>query len=304
MTREPAPICLIDASIYIFRYYFALPDNWFSREQGYGTGAVYGYSTFLLRLLEETGASHLAACYDESLGGCFRNEIYPDYKISRALPDEALAFQLRACRQAGELLGIASFASDTHEADDLIGSLARKLRRGKKPIAILTRDKDLGQLLRRPQDYLWDYTGERRIYGPDLEQKLGVRPEQLADYLALVGDSIDDIPGVPGVGGKTAATLLQHYGDIDTLFRQLDTVATLPLRGAGKLAARLGEHREQIAVARQLARIVEDLPLPVTTADLKRSAVNWPGLESFAEDMGFGRGFMTRAKRALHGKEA
>lgn len=296
---SPSPVCLIDASIYIFRYYFSLPDNWISREQGYGTGAVYGYSTFLLRLLEREQPQYLAACYDESLGQCFRNDIYPDYKISRPHPDEALAFQLRACRRFGEIVGIASFASPSHEADDLIGSLSPLVRQSQQPLAILTRDKDLGQLIRRPQDYLWDHAADRRAYAPDLEAKVGVRPDQLVDYLALVGDSIDDIPGVPGVGPKTASALLAHFGDIDRLWRGLDQVASLPIRGARSLAAKLVEHRDQVAIARQLARIVEDLPVAASLQDLRWGAVDWWELEVFADDMGFGEGFVQRCRRAL-----
>ncbi|UZJ45905.1 flap endonuclease [Marinimicrobium sp. C6131] len=295
----PSPICLIDASIYIFRYYFSLPDHWSSREHGYGTGAVYGYSTFLMRLIEQTRPTHLAACYDESLGQCFRNDLYPDYKASRAHPDEALAFQLAACRRFGEILGIASFASRTHEADDLIGSLARTMRRSPRPLAILTRDKDLGQLLCRPQDYLWDHAADQRAYAPDIEAKLGVRPDQLVDYLALVGDSIDDIPGVPGVGPKTASALLAHFGTLDELWANREAVATLPIRGAKSLAAKLEVHWEQVAISRQLAKIVDNLPLDVTLSDLTFGPVDWWAMEEFADEMGFGDGFLSRARRVL-----
>lgn len=295
-----SPVCLLDASIYIFRYYFSLPDNWFSRDQGYGTGAVYGYSTFLLRLLEQERPSHIAACYDESLGQCFRNDIYPDYKVSRPHPDEALAFQLRACRRFGEILGIASFASERYEADDLIGSLGRVVvGASEQPMAILTRDKDLGQLIRRPQDYLWDHAADRRAYAPDLEAKVGVRPDQLVDYLALVGDSIDDIPGVPGVGSKTACALLKHFGDLEGIWAGLDDIAALPIRGAKTLAAKLAANRDQVSVSRQLALIEVEVPLAVTLTDLRHGSVDWWALEAFADEMGFGEGFVTRTRRAL-----
>lgn len=299
MSASQAPICLIDASIYIFRYYFSMPDNWFSVEKHYGTGAVYGYSLFLLRLLEQQRPTHLAACYDESLGQCFRNEIYPDYKASRALPDEALAFQLRACRHFGELLGIPSYASQTHEADDLIGTLTRICRAAPRPIAILTRDKDLSQLLARPQDYLWDHAADQTFYAADIERKLGVTPAQLVDYLALVGDSIDDIPGVPGIGAKTASALLQHYGSLTNLFEDPDSLAQLPIRGARGLAEKLLDYREQIEIAQQLARIVEDLPLGLKLDDLRLGEPDWTGLEEFAQEMGFGKAFITRVQKVL-----
>lgn len=299
MSAVQTPVCLIDASIYIFRYYFSMPDNWFSAEEGYGTGAVYGYSLFLLRLLEQQRPSHIAACYDESLAQCFRNDIYPDYKASRALPGEALAFQLRACRRFGELLGIASFASQTHEADDLVGTLTRVCRASARPVAILTRDKDLGQLLTRPQDYLWDHAADQKFHAADIEAKLGVTPAQLVDYLALVGDSIDDIPGVPGIGAKTASGLLQRYGSLTKLFDDPGSLAQLPIRGARGLAEKLLNYREQIEIAQQLARIVDDLPLNLQLDDLQLGEADWTGLEEFAREMGFGKAFMTRAQNAL-----
>ena len=146
------PTLLIDASIYIFRYYFAMPDRWFSEKKGWSTAAVYGFTTFLIQLLQQQPL-RIAACFDESLGSCFRNDIFPAYKSSRVLPDECLAFQLSACREVSELLGLACFSSDRYEADDLLASLYQDLKRSPRPIAVLTSDKDLGQLLSRSQDF-------------------------------------------------------------------------------------------------------------------------------------------------------
>lgn len=281
------PVCLIDASIYIFRYYFSLPDRWFAPATGYGTAAVYGYTGFLLSLLEAERPSYMAACFDESLGSGFRHSLYPDYKSSRALPDDALAFQLAACRQVTSLLGIADFACETYEADDWIGSLYQRCMRQRAPVAILTRDKDLGQLLRREQDYLWDYAANQRHYSGDIEAKFGVSPSALVDYLALVGDTSDDIPGVPGIGAKTAAALLQAFGSIDALWLRLDEVAQLPLRGARSLAARIEAHWEQIALAQSLATIVTDVPTVKNMEQLRPKAVNFSDFEQFCRDMGW-----------------
>lgn len=256
-------ICLLDASIYIFRYYFSLPDHWFSSED-YPTAAVYGYTTFLLNFLRQQRPQMMAACFDESLGSCFRNQLYPDYKCSRVLPDEALAFQLHACREVTELLGVATFASATYEADDLLGALLTDLVAAgeTRSVGILTRDKDLGQLLRRPQDCLWDYVSERqqqRLYREDIFHKFGVWPEQLADYLALVGDSADDIPGVPGIGAKTAQALLQWQPSLEALFAKLHELPDLPLRGARGLPDKLIEFSEQMVLSRCLANIVTEI---------------------------------------------
>ncbi|MGI1678351.1 MAG: flap endonuclease [Cellvibrionaceae bacterium] len=287
---QEQPSLLIDASIYIFQYYFSMPDNWFS-EEGYPTGAVYGYTTFLLKLLAEQKPKKIAACFDESLGTCFRNTIYPNYKISRPPADEDLKFQLEACREITELVAIYSASSKKYEADDLIGTLSKKLSRSKAPIAILTRDKDLGQLILREQDYLWDYAKNQKSYSQEIFEKFGVRPDQIIDYLALVGDAVDDIPGVPGFGPKTVAALLSHHSCIDGIFNSVDRLHELPIRGAKNLANKLHEHREQIMMARQLTAIVDDIPLDVTSSDFvwRKDYIDETQTTDFCERMGFPR---------------
>ena len=281
------PNLLIDASIYIFHYYFALPDHWFSEEQQWPTAAVYGYTAFLIRLLKNQGFNRIAICFDESLGTCFRNDIYPAYKASRALPDDALAFQLQSCRRVSELLGIACFSSERYEADDLIGSLYCRLLRSQQPIAILSRDKDLGQLLHRQQDFLWDYLGDQKFYAADIEKKFGVMPEQLADYLALVGDNVDDIPGVPGIGKKTAQKLLAAQGSIDQLLANSQAVADLSIRGARSIADKLQAYQEQLLMARRLTGIVTNIPLVDSVKALSWGTPDWLALEAFCVEMGF-----------------
>ncbi|MCV6625548.1 MAG: flap endonuclease [Cellvibrionaceae bacterium] len=296
MTQTPAAsVCLIDASIYIFQYYFSLPPNW-TASNGLSTEAVYGFATFLLKLREQTQPKRVGVCFDESLGTSFREALYPEYKSSRALPDEALAFQLDSCRELAELMGLACFGSERYEADDLIGSLAARLRRSKSPVAILTRDKDLGQLITRRQDYLWDFAKEQRHYAPDIEAKWGVPPGLMADYLALVGDSIDDIPGVPGIGAKTAAALLQQHPGIKALYTNLDSLAELPLRGAKGLADKLETHLEQVAMAKTLATIVTDIPLIKSVKELDWAAADLDGLANFCQDRGFPRLFSRMEK--------
>ncbi|GAB3100523.1 5'-3' exonuclease H3TH domain-containing protein [Pseudomaricurvus hydrocarbonicus] len=297
------PVCLLDASIYIFRYYFSLPDNWFS-EDDYPTAAVYGYTAFLLNFLRQQRPQKMAACFDESLGSCFRNTLYPDYKCSRALPDDALAFQLQACQEITGILGIACFASETYEADDLLGTLMMNLHsQGEEQgIAVLTRDKDLGQLLLRPQDCLWDYVNEHqqaRSFRDDIHRKFGVWPEQMADYLALVGDSSDDIPGVPGIGQKTAQALLQWQPSIERIFAGLIDLPGLPIRGARSLPDKLALHSEQMVLSRCLADIVTDIDLVAegyadVTLGLDISAVERERFASFCQKMGFGQGLMQR----------
>ncbi|MFA0811780.1 5'-3' exonuclease [Microbulbifer epialgicus] len=293
---------LIDASVYIFRYYFALPPNWESRS-GYSTEAVYGFTNFLLDMLARD-PRHIACAFDESLGSCFRNELYPDYKCSRAMPDEALAFQLAACREMSEALGIASFSSERYEADDILATLTRKLRRH-KPI-VVSRDKDLGQLLARGASSLWDFAADRHMDSEALEQKFGVKPAQIADYLALVGDSRDDIPGIPGVGPKTAARLLEAFEGIEMLLVQLEQVASLPIRGAKGLAQRLQEFEEQLRMAKRLTSLEENIPLGITVADLRPQVVDLDLAQALAEEFGIGglKGKMERTLSRMDGELA
>ena len=252
--------CLIDASIYIFRAWVSLPDRWHSPE-GWPLNAVYGYSNFLLEFFQGEGElPYCAAAFDESLGSCFRNDIYPAYKASRELPDEALALQLQSCREITERLGIPSFGCSRYEADDYLASLARLLRGAGVPVTIVTRDKDLGQLLIADGDLWWDFAAGVSLDAPAFAQKFGVEPSQFADYLALVGDPVDDIPGVPGVGAKTSARLLQYFGNLDTLERDLHKVAELDIRGAARVQERIREHWPQVQLSRQLTGLEERVP--------------------------------------------
>ncbi|MDO6571473.1 5'-3' exonuclease H3TH domain-containing protein [Gilvimarinus sp. 2_MG-2023] len=290
----PAPVCLIDASIYIFRYYFAMPAHWFSEPEGHSTEAVYGFAGFLVQLLTEHSPSAVAACFDESLGSGFRHRLSPDYKSSRVLPDEALAFQLKACVQVAQLLGITTFASDEYEADDLLASLYRTCSGEAAPVAILSRDKDLAQVLKRDRDYLWDFSAEKRYFRPDITVKFGVQCDQLVDYQALVGDAIDDIPGVPGVGAKTAAALLSQGYSLDELLDSPERIAQLPIRGAKSLAQKLPDLRAQIALSRQLARLVSDVELIQSSSQIRRKEVNCDQLTDFCQKMGWSAGMIRR----------
>ncbi|MCO1335261.1 flap endonuclease [Microbulbifer sp. OS29] len=289
---------LIDASIYIFRYYFALPSNWQSRS-GYSTEAVYGFTNFLLDMRARQ-PRYIACAFDESLGSCFRNELYPDYKCSRAAPDEALAFQLAACREMAEVLGVASFSSERFEADDILATLTRKLRR-QAPV-VVSRDKDLGQLLARGASSLWDFAKDQHLDSAALIDKFGVRPEQIPDYLALVGDSSDDIPGIPGVGPKTAARLLGTFDTIEALLEQLDTVASLPIRGASGLMSRIGNYEEQLRLAKRLTRLEEKIPLVVKLEDLRPQPVDLDLAQAMVEEFGIG-GLSKKIKRTLVGAD-
>jgi len=252
-------VCLIDSSIYIFRAWFSMPDHWHSPD-GLPLNAVYGYTRFLLEFLESSHPQHCAAAFDESLGSCFRNDIMPGYKASRELPDEALAFQLDACRQVTERLGIPGYGGRRYEADDYLATLARLYREQDIAVTIMTRDKDLGQIIQGPDDLWWDYAAGVSLDAAGFADKFGVRPDQFADYLALVGDPIDDIPGVPGVGAKTAAKLLQRSDTLAGLQQQLDQLGEFGIRGAARIQANLREYWPQLELARHLTALEERVP--------------------------------------------
>jgi 5'-3' exonuclease len=250
---------LIDASIYIFRAWFSLPDRW-QTEDGWPLNAVYGYTRFLLEFLDEQRPAHCVAAFDESLGTCFRNEIYPGYKASRELPDQQLAFQLDTCRELTELLGLPCYSGERFEADDYLATMARLYRHVDIPVTIVSRDKDLGQLIAGDRDRWWDYAADVLLDRDSFAEKYGVRPEQFPDYLALVGDPVDDIPGIPGVGPKSAAALLQAFGDLEGLAASLDEVETVKVRGAARLKAKLHAHWPQVELARTLTGLESAIP--------------------------------------------
>ena len=262
--NENAPVVfLIDASIYIFQAHFSPYVECYDTK-GEDLSAVYGFTQFLLQFLNRTSASHIAIAHDESLFCGFRHTLCPDYKSNRELPDENLARQLQACREICQVLGLASYSSKQFEADDIIGTVASRSRTGllnkRRPrIEIVSRDKDLAQLLNGEEDRLWDYQGNRRRNRVDIFDELGIHPEQFPDYLGLIGDSVDCISGVPGVGPVKARELLQRFESVEGIYQNLDKVKDLPVRGAKGLQQKLAEHRDKAELSKLLATIVCDV---------------------------------------------
>ena len=293
------PVYLVDASIYIFRAYFSLPERWHSPE-GYPLQAVYGYTSFLLELFKsigEEGEHCIGVAFDESLGTCYRNEIYPEYKCSRELPDEALAYQLKACREVTERLGLSCYGGERYEADDYIATLAACARQEKRDVMVVSRDKDLGQLLLREGDRLWDFAAAAKFSRQDFFQRFGVQPEQFADYQGLAGDAVDDIPGVPSVGAKTAARLIDAFGDLESLEKDRDRVAGLGLRGAARIQAHLEEYWEQAVLSRDLARLESEIPgLQALPADYALTADSLDSLTEFLDSIDLRGGVAGRVR--------
>jgi 5'-3' exonuclease len=286
---------LVDASYFVFRAYYSVTPE-MTDADGQPVNALYGFARFMGDLLERARPSHVAVAFDESLSSSFRNEIYPAYKANREPAPEDLKRQFGLCREFCALLGLAAYSDNAYEADDIIGAIASRMRAEGRPSVLVTRDKDLAQLI-RDGDEFWDFAGDRRFGYQDIQGQFGVLPERMADYLALTGDSVDNIPGVPGVGPKTAAALLEVFESLDHLYDNLDQVATLPIRGAAKLPARLSAHREAAYLARRLTRIACDMPFTFTLDDLRRRSPDVPALESFYERARFGPMLARQAQR-------
>jgi 5'-3' exonuclease len=214
------------------------------------------------------------------------------------LPDDDLAFQLQACRKITESLGIPAFGGPRYEADDYIATLANLSRAQAIPVTVVTRDKDLGQLIRSENDNWWDFAQGELIDADAFGQRFGVRPDQFADYLALVGDSVDDIPGVPGVGPKTAARLLQEFGDLDHLAKGLGSVRNLSLRGAEGIAKKLQLHWPQVLMARQLTALEDAIPGLDTLPRFELAAGHLGTSCDYLEELNLG-GPLTRRCKAL-----
>lgn len=287
---------LVDASVYVFRGWFSIPDT-MTDPEGRPVNAAYGYAGFLAGLLATTRPSAIAVAFDESLTSSFRNRIYPDYKANRELPPPELEHQFDLCRRLTRALGVRDFASKEYEADDIIGTLAARARVANGAVTIVSRDKDLIQLL-GAKDRFWNAGDDETLATGDVPGRFGVRADQLADYLGLVGDPVDNIPGIPRVGAKTAVALLAHFDTMDALFERLDEVATLPIRGARTLAARLAAHRRLALLSRELATIHCAVPLDLPESDPHRG-LRWAGADADAvtrvcEEAGFGAGLRDR----------
>ncbi|MGH8494500.1 MAG: 5'-3' exonuclease [Gammaproteobacteria bacterium] len=288
-------IYLVDASVYVFRAWYSIPDV-MTDAAGNPVNALYGYARFLGDLLERVQPARIAVAFDASLTHCHRNEIYPAYKANRELPPPDLERQFALCRDVTRALGVLDLADDRYEADDIIGTLLARERASGGRGVIVSRDKDLAQLLVDGDEY-WDYSSDKRYGHADIAGVFGVAAAQIADFLALAGDSVDNIPGVPGIGRKTAAVLLTHFESLEALYADLASVAKLPLRGAAGIARRLEMHRDAALLARRLTGIVCDAPLVFEPAALARCAPDLDALERLCHAAAFGSALRVQARR-------
>ncbi|MCG8010176.1 MAG: DNA polymerase I, partial [Candidatus Thiodiazotropha weberae] len=255
MSEKP-PFVLVDGSSYLFRAYHALPD--LSNSQGEPTGAIVGVLNMLRRLIGDYQPHYMAVVFDAP-GGSFRNELYPDYKANRPPMPEDLRCQIEPLHEIVQAMGLPLVMVDGVEADDVIGTLAVQATEAGLETVISTGDKDMAQLV-NPSVSLVNTMSETTTDERGVVDKFGVRPDQIIDYLALVGDSADNIPGVPKCGPKTAAKWLKSYETLDELIRHAEEIG-------GKIGENLRSSLEQLPLSRKLATIKLDVALDQAPTD-------------------------------------
>ena len=270
-------LVLVDGSGFIFRAFHALPPM--TRPDGTPINAVFGFSNMLLRLLTEHVGTHVAVVFDAGRT-TFRNELYDQYKAQRPEPPPELAPQFPLVREATAAYGVAGVELDTWEADDLIASYARVASEAGMRVTIVSSDKDLMQLV-GGLVVMQDPIKQKEIGPAEVLEKFGVPPSKVVDVQALMGDSVDNVPGVPGIGPKNAAQLIQEYGDVEGV------LAAAPGMKPSKRRDMLIQHAESARMSRKLVTLCCDVPLPLPLDDLRAKEPDRPALAAWLQTQGF-----------------
>lgn len=286
--KEYQTVHLIDALPYVFRAYFSLPSS-IRDPSGRESNAVVGFANFLVNYIRDERPTHMALCFDKSLTTSFRNKLYPAYKSNRELPPLELKGQINRCRKFAEALGVKCFDDKTYEADDIICALSTSLTAQGHRCVIVTSDKDLYQLV-GSQASVYDFAKGQRYDAAAVYKKMGVHPCQIVDLLGLMGDAVDCIPGVKGVGAKTAVFLLSRYDDLDDIYRNLSQVDNLPIRGAIGIRERLEVGKDMAYLSRRLATLAKKVPMKSRSLGrLKRKPFPRVRLHSLLDKFGLSR---------------
>ena len=276
---------LVDASPYIFRAYYSLPAT-IRDPGGKRVGAVYGFASFLIKLIVDEGVTHLGVTFDRNLNGSFRNRFYPAYKEQRQPPPPDLVAQIDPCVEVASALGAATFIDDEYEADDLIAALTVPLTKAGHRVVVVTSDKDLAQLV-NDQVSLYDFGKGERYTAKEVVEKFGVRPDQITDLLALAGDPVDNIPGVPGIGRKSAADVLQLFGHVENLYERLDEMRFAKIRAAKSLYVRLSEGQDSALLSKVLATVAYDAPAKAGIEELAYRGADGERVDELFTRFGF-----------------
>ncbi len=286
------PLYLIDSNIYIYHAWHSLPTS-LRNKDNHAANAVYGFGEFLLRLLNTENPQFIACVFDTNRTQCARRKIFPDYKVNRSDPADELLKQFPWCEEAAKALGIKCYSSRSVEADDIIGTLAQEAQKQGIEIVILSADKDLTQFIRQG-DFMWDYQKNRRYSLSDIKKKYQLNPNQIPDMLALAGDKVDNIPGVPGIGSSTAARLLIKWGNLDNLYANLDCAANMKFRGARNAVKLVAEFKKDVYLSRRLTGLIKDRTISFDIDSLVPCLNNVKRQETLFEKLAFSEQRRTR----------
>ena len=275
------PVYVIDAMNYIFRAYYALPEDIMS-PNGLLTNAVLGYARTLLRIIHERKPEYIAAAFEKDTS--FRTEMFAAYKANRKQPPEQLEPQFEFCRRITQAMGVTCLESDNYEADDVIGTIATRMSLLGHSVVIVTGDKDMSQLV-TDRVLVYDMAKGQWLDEAAVREKFGVAPRQIPDLLALHGDHIDNIPGVTGVGHKTAQQLLSAGGDIEELARN-ELPSNVRFRGRNEILRRIRQNIESVRISRQLATICCEVPIEISPDILRYRRADHSTLDPLCHELG------------------
>ncbi|KPK17601.1 MAG: DNA polymerase I, partial [Nitrospira bacterium SG8_3] len=285
-------VVLVDASGFIFRAFHAI--QILTRPDGTPVNAVYGFITMLMKLLDDMQPDHIAIIFD-SARKTFRNDLAPSYKANRSEPPDELVPQFPLVREATRAFNLDCIELNGFEADDLIATYTKEALEAGADVTIVSSDKDLMQLV-SDQVSMFDSLKNRRIGPEQVHEKFGVPPEKVVDVQALAGDSTDNVPGVPGIGVKTAAQLIQEYGDLDTLLARASEIKQ------NKRRESLIEHADKARLSRELVQLRSDVPLAIPLEQLERRQPNMELLTKFLNEQGF-KSILARIQSRVQGDQ-
>ena len=293
MERKRPRLFLIDGSSYIYRAFFALPH--LSNSKGFPTNAIYGFTNMLLKVLRERDPEYLAVAFDAP-GPTFRHEVFVEYKANRPSMPDNLRPQIPYIKEIVAALRIPILEKESYEADDLIGSLAKKLENEGIETVIVSGDKDLMQLINHHVT-MYDPMKDKIFEIPDVRERFGVTPDKVVEVMGLSGDTSDNIPGVPGIGEKTASKLIEEFGSIEELLKNLDKVKN------AKVRASLAHYGEQARLSRELATLDTHAPVEWDLESLRRESPDREKLQKIFKEMEFSKLFKEFAVQPVQSKK-
>ncbi len=269
---------LLDASSYLYRAFHALPK--FTTKEGFPTGAIYGFTRMLLSLLNKKNVKYMAVCFD-SRGPTFRHRQFADYKKNRPPMPDDLGLQLPKINQIVDAFRLKCFRLDGYEADDLLATLALKFKNEFEKILIITSDKDMLQIVSDKINVLSSSQKENVLNPEKVKEKLGVYPEKITDLLALIGDSVDNIPGISGIGEKTARVLLDEFGSLEDVLASADKIKDKKISDSLKLNSSLVLNNKKLLV------LDKNVPIEVGIQELEVKTPDWQSLNKTFEELQF-----------------